>query len=82
MKCSANVLAQSTVVALVGIALALPLIVWLGRYVKALIFEVTPLDLPSIVAASLIMLTVAAAAALIPAVRAARIDPASALKAE
>jgi ABC-type antimicrobial peptide transport system permease subunit len=70
------------VVALVGIALALPLIVWLGRYVKALIFEVTPLDLPSIVAASLIMLTVAAAAALIPAVRAARIDPASALKAE
>ena len=78
----ANVLAQSTVVALVGIALALPLIVWLGRYVTALIFEVTPLDLPSIVAASLIMLTVAAAAALIPAVRAARIDPASALKAE
>jgi predicted permease len=76
------VLAESTAVAAAGLLLALPLTLWLGRYLRTWLFEISPFDLPSIAAAALLMVTLAGVAALIPAVRASRISPVSALKAE
>jgi ABC-type antimicrobial peptide transport system permease subunit len=76
------VLAESTAVAAAGLLLALPLTLWLGRYLRTLLCEISPFDLPSIAAAALLMVTLAGVAALIPAVRASRISPVSALKAE
>src|SRR5579883_463276 len=60
-----------------GIAAAL-----LARLAQSLLYGVTPLDWPSFAAAFAILAGAAAAAALIPAVRAARLDPAKVLRSE
>ena len=53
-----------------------------ARFLRAFLFEVTPLD-PAILAAAIVVLTACAlAASWIPARRAARLDPSSALRAE
>jgi ABC-type antimicrobial peptide transport system permease subunit len=76
------VLAQSSritiVAALVGVALA----VGLGRLGEAMLFGVTALDLRAQGGAAALMLVVALAAALLPARRAASVDPAHALRAD
>jgi predicted permease len=77
-----TVLRESLAVAAFGIALALPAAAALGRFARALLFEITPLDAASLVGASAVMLAVAACAGLIPARRAARVDPAIALRTE
>jgi putative ABC transport system permease protein len=64
----------------VGIGLAGALA--LGRFVRALLFQVAPSDPLSLAAAGGAMLLVAATAAFVPARRAASIDPALSLKAD
>jgi predicted permease len=63
---------------LAGLAGALAL----GRYARALLFEVSPADPIALGAAVLVMLVVALPAGLIPARRAARVDPTVALRTE
>ena len=75
-----TVLRESLAVATLGIAIALPAAAALGRFARALLFEITPLDAASLAGASAVMLAVAACAGLIPARRAARVDPATALR--
>jgi len=53
-----------------------------GKFIKSILFGVTPNDPVSLIVAVLIMLSVATAAALIPARRAAQTDPMTALRAE
>jgi len=53
-----------------------------SRLMQAALFGVTPLDAASLAAAPIVLLTVAAAACLIPASRAAAIGPAEALRTE
>jgi ABC-type antimicrobial peptide transport system permease subunit len=52
----------------------------LGRFVRRLLFQVTPFDPVALVAASVSLLLVASAAAYLPARRAASLDPVVALK--
>lgn len=73
-------LRESLAVAASGIAIALPAAVALGRFARALLFEITPLDAASLAGACAVRLAVAACAGLIPARRAARVDPAIALR--
>jgi hypothetical protein len=61
-----------------GVALALAA----GRLVASLLYGIEPSDPVVIVAVSLTLLGVAAAAALVPAWRASRVDPTTALRAE
>jgi ABC-type antimicrobial peptide transport system permease subunit len=69
-------------VAAVGIAAGL-LLAWAGaRYVRSLLFEVTPLDGPTVGVAIAVMLAATLAAAYLPARRAARLDPLRALREE
>lgn len=75
-----SVLREAMIVAALGIALAVPVAAALGRFVRALLFEVTPLDPASVIGSGLLLLTIFAAAALVPARRAARIDPVRALR--
>ena len=75
-----TVLRESLEVATFGIVMALPAAAALGRFAQSLLFEITPLDAASLVGASAVMLAVAACAGLIPARRAARVDPAIALR--
>ena len=63
---------------IIGIAGALSL----TRLVRSLLFEVRPTDIASYVTACAVLTTVALLACLIPAWRAARVDPATSLRHE
>jgi len=66
----------------VGIALGLGGAAGLTRLMQGALFGVGPLDGVSFVVAPVVLLVVAAAACLLPAHRAASIDPAEALRCE
>jgi putative ABC transport system permease protein len=53
-----------------------------GRFIETLLFEVKMTDLGIVVAPLLTLLTAASLAALPPAIRAVRIDPAQTLRSE
>jgi ABC-type antimicrobial peptide transport system permease subunit len=50
------------------------------RYLSALLFDVTPLDATTFVAASILFIVIAAAASYVPARRATKIDPLAVLR--
>jgi ABC-type antimicrobial peptide transport system permease subunit len=62
----------------VGIGLAAAFVV--TRYLRALLFEIAPTDLPVFAAASVVLFAIAVIACLVPARRAVRIDPMVALR--
>jgi putative ABC transport system permease protein len=68
----------------VGLGLAIGIVTALGlsRVVRSLLFEVTPTDVWSYAGASGVLLVVSLAACLIPAWRAARVDPSISLRYE
>ena len=69
-------------VALVGIVVGTLAAVGLTTYIKALLFNVGRLDVLAFVGTSVVMLAVALLATYIPALRASRVDPVVALRAE
>jgi putative ABC transport system permease protein len=75
-----GVLRQSLVPVGVGLVLGLLGAVGLGRFVQGLLFQVSPFDPLMLAAAVAILAIVAGAACVIPAGRAARIDPVAALR--
>jgi ABC-type antimicrobial peptide transport system permease subunit len=66
----------------IGTALALPAAWALSRLVRSQLYGVTPQDAVSIASASIVLALVAALAGLVPARRAASINPVQALRAE
>jgi len=68
--------------AAVGLAVGVPAAFGLSGLVKTLLYGVEPADPLSYVAAAVLMLAVAGAAAWFPARRAAKVDPARALRCE
>jgi predicted permease len=65
-----------------GLALGFAAAWWLGRYVQSQLYGVAPADPQTIAAAALALAAVAAVAALVPARRAARVAPMTALREE
>ena len=63
-----------------GVAIALPAAWWLGRYIQSQIYGLRASDPLTIAAAVLLLATVAAVAALVPARRAALVNPMIALR--
>jgi predicted permease len=76
------ILREGLTLTVAGLAIGLGAALGVTRLMASLLFGVTPLDLISFVAAPLALLGVAAAACLIPARRAAAVDPAEALRGE
>jgi len=76
------VLRETGALAALGLVIGIPLGVLASRLVAARLYQVKPLDPWAIAAVALVMLGVSLAAALVPAWRAARVDPAVALRAE
>ena len=74
------VVGQALRLALVGIALGAVVAYASGRLLASLLFEVSPTDPPVFVAVAALLATVAVAAALVPAARAARTDPATVIR--
>jgi ABC-type antimicrobial peptide transport system permease subunit len=65
-----------------GLAIGLIAAWWLGRYVQNQLYAVTPADPLTVLAASATLTIVAGMASLLPARRAARLTPMSALREE
>jgi putative ABC transport system permease protein len=78
----ALVLAQGMRLALLGAACGLALGLALARLVSSKLFGVTPTDVPTFAAALGAVLLTAAAATLLPALRAERVSPAQALRSD
>jgi putative ABC transport system permease protein len=68
--------------ALVGVAAGLASALALARLVSTMLFEVTPFDPPSYAVTAVVLLAVAALACYMPARRAMRVDPLTALRQE
>ena len=68
--------------ALAGLAVGVPLALMVGRLLERQLYGVSPSDLPTLFSVAAILAAVALAASFVPARRAARIDPASAIRDE
>ena len=66
----------------IGAALGVLGAYWTGRFLKAFLFEVQPLDAVTYVGATLVLVVAAGLAAYLPAARASRVDPLVALRSE
>jgi putative ABC transport system permease protein len=75
-------LRQGAVLVLIGLALGAVFAFWGGRLVKGFLYEVKPLDAWTYVCVALLLLVVGSLAALIPARRAAAVEPIEALRNE
>ncbi len=76
------VIREGMALALVGVAIGLALSAGLARLMEGLLFGVSPVDPVTFGGVALILVVVALAASWLPARRAARIDPTTALRAE
>lgn len=75
-------LAQGLAVSIFGSAVGLAAAMALRKLIAGLLFGVSPSDAPTLAGVVLIMLAVAVIASLVPAIRAARIDPMQVLRDE
>jgi putative ABC transport system permease protein len=78
----AMVLRQAVVLIAIGLACGLALAVWGGRLVKSFLYEVQPVDTLTYAAVVLLLLFVGTLAALVPAQRAASVEPVTTLREE
>jgi predicted permease len=76
------VLRDTIAVVAFGVAVGVPVALWVARFVERQLFDVTSRDPLAIFGAMLSLIMVAAIAGLIPARRASRIDPIHALRCE
>jgi len=78
----AMVMRESLWVLLAGLAVGVPLTFFVVRPLKSMLYQMSPLDPVSFVLAVAIMIAVSCCAALLPARRAASIEPMQALRSE
>jgi predicted permease len=78
----ALVLRNSIGMAALGVAIGIALALWAGRFIAPLLFDTSPNDPVVIGGVAAILLAVAVLASVLPAMRAMRVDPMEALRAE
>jgi len=76
------VLRDAAAMIAVGMAIALPCVALLGRFVQTQLFGVTATDPATVAAAALVLAAGALAAAFVPAWRASNVSPTEALRLE
>jgi predicted permease len=76
------VLGGGAIPVVAGIVVGLAGAAWLARFIQSMLFDINPLDAWNLLAVSALFLSVAFAACFVPAWRAARVDPMSALRTE
>jgi ABC-type antimicrobial peptide transport system permease subunit len=75
-----SVLGQGLKISALGVALGLAGALALSRSLSSLLYEVSPLDAPTFVGAATLLVVVALAASLLPALTAVRTEPATVLR--
>ncbi len=78
----ALVLKNSVMIAAVGVVIGTGVAIWAGRFAKPLLYETSPNNPFVLGGVALVLFGVAVLASLIPALRAKRVDPMEALRAE
>jgi len=76
------VLRQGMLLGGVGIAVGLAGAVGLTRFLSTLLYEIRPIDVPTMAAVAIVLVAVACLASFIPAARATKLDPVAALRFE
>ena len=76
------VLREAILMIALGLAVGLPLAIWAGGHLDELLYNVSPIDALSYTSAAIVVAIVAIAAALLPARRAAALEPMRALRTE
>jgi putative ABC transport system permease protein len=76
----ALVVRQSMAIAVAGLTIGIATSFWVSRLLGAVLYGVTPHDPASYIAVALVLLAVAAIASIVPARRAARVDPVRVLR--
>jgi ABC-type antimicrobial peptide transport system permease subunit len=76
------ILREAVVLVLIGIAVGVPVVLFVARFASTLLFQLSPTDPVSVVVASAVLLFVALLAGYIPARRATKVDPLAALRYE
>jgi predicted permease len=76
------VLHESLTLTAIGAAIGLALSLSAGRFLTALLFDVSPTDVATLVGATTLLVSIAIVSSLLPARRAAAVDPSAALRAE
>jgi ABC-type antimicrobial peptide transport system permease subunit len=69
------VLSEGLGLSAVGAAVGVVVAIAATRLLRGLLFEVQPMDIPSLMGAAILLLAVSALACYLPARRAARVDP-------
>lgn len=82
MNVLALVVREGMILTGIGVGVGLLAALWLTRILRSFLFGIEPHDPVTMVSASMLMITIAALAAWIPARRAAKIDPMEALRYE
>ena len=78
----AGVLRPSLLILAGGLAAGAVCVALLGRLVRSMLYEVSPLDPVALGVAGLCVLLLGTLAAALPAIRASRVDPATVLRSE
>jgi ABC-type antimicrobial peptide transport system permease subunit len=76
------VLGQGLSLAVAGVALGAAVALWAGRFVKPMLFDQSPSDPVIFAGVAACLLGVAVIASLVPAMRATRVDPVTALRSD
>jgi len=74
------ILREALAMAAKGILLATPAVFALGRFARGLLFDISPFDVRTYASAMVTLLVFTIVAAVVPAMRAGRLDPTSALR--
>jgi predicted permease len=76
------ILREAIWLVLIGVAIGIPIALYVSRFAKSLLFELSPTDPGTLVVAGVVLLLVALLAGYLPARRATKVDPLVALRDE
>jgi ABC-type antimicrobial peptide transport system permease subunit len=76
------VLRQASTLGLIGVGVGLVSSIWLTRFLRDLLYQIKPTDIPTMAGVAVFLIGVALLAGWLPARRAARVDPAIAMRSE
>jgi putative ABC transport system permease protein len=76
------ILREAVLLVLIGVVVGVPVVLYVSRFAKTLLFDLSPTDPVSLVVAGLVLMSVALIAGYLPARRATKVDPLVALRDE